>query len=218
MANILAIGAHPDDIEIGCLGFLLKAKQLGCHTEAVILTRGNAGFEGDPVLRTEEGNKAAETAGIKLTWGDFSDSKLTFAPPGEIETFLATIIAELKPTIILAPWKNDNHFDHIAVYHAVKKAVFLACRKEYTKTPWEPKQLMYYVLGYRNTVSPSVLLDITDVAHLKKNALAEHKSQDQVIAKYDGLYANYQITNLGKLSEAFIVEEPLRISNIQNLI
>ena len=73
MANILAIGAHPDDIEIGCLGFLLKAKQLGYHTEAVMLTRGSAGFEGDLVLRT-----AAETAGIKLTWGDFTDSKLAF--------------------------------------------------------------------------------------------------------------------------------------------
>ncbi len=115
---VLAIGAHPDDVEIGCGGALARHRAEGDSINILTLSQGESG--GDPGVRRKESELAAEIQGAKLYWGNFKDTRIS----GGVETIqhIERIINEVKPTHIYTHTIFDTHRDHRNVHHAVVSA------------------------------------------------------------------------------------------------
>src|SRR5271157_3324105 len=110
--NILAIGAHPDDIELGCGGLLIKSARAGHNVFMYTLTRGGA--SGEPRERTEELQKSAKFIGAKdLKIDDFEDTKLTPGP--ELINHIESYIRFSDPDLIITHSQKDIHHDHRAI-------------------------------------------------------------------------------------------------------
>ncbi len=109
LKNVLAIGAHPDDIEIGCGGTLAKFAEEGHHVSLFVVSDGSAG--GTKALRKEEQEKAAQLIPAKnLYWGNYKDTEIIVSK--EIISHFETIIHQAKPDVILVNNPEDTHQDH----------------------------------------------------------------------------------------------------------
>lgn len=150
--NILAIGAHPDDIELGCGGLLIKAARQGHNVSMYTLTRGGAG--GDPNERTNELRQSAEFIGAKHLWVDnFEDSKLSVT--NELINHIEYFITKASPDIILTHSHGDIHHDHRAIAAAtVESARFNS-------------NILSYEIPLSRNFDPKVFYDISDVVYEK---------------------------------------------------
>ena len=150
--NILAIGAHPDDIELGCGGLLIKAARQGHDVYMYTLTRGGAG--GDPSERTNELRHSAEFIGAKHLWIDnFEDSKLSVT--NELINHIEYFINKANPDIILTHSHGDIHHDHRAIAAAtVESARFNS-------------NVLSYEIPLSRNFDPKVFYDISDVVYEK---------------------------------------------------
>src|ERR1044071_9504007 len=111
--NILAIGAHPDDIELGCGGLLIKAARQGHNVSMYTLTRGAA--SGDPVQRTKELMQSAKFIGAKKLWIDnFEDTRLN-SNTAELINHIEFFINKANPDLIITHSLGDVHHDHKAI-------------------------------------------------------------------------------------------------------
>ncbi len=137
--KILAIGAHPDDIEYGCGGFLLKAVSLGHKIYLCVITKGGQG--GDPKVRGEEQKRAAKLLKAeRLFWGNLPDTRLS-AVSGLIPK-IEGVIAKVKPDEVYVNYYEDTHQDHQIVSRAtisatryIKNVLFY---EDYTTVNFEP--------------------------------------------------------------------------------
>lgn len=218
MLDILAVGAHPDDIEIGAAGFLIKAKKSGHKTGALILTRGEAGAFADSATRISEAKKAAEV--LELDFFDIMDFKDT----GLEDTFenaskIALIIRNLMPKVLLAPWHEDFHPDHTAASKLVDRASFVAGRGSDDRGLWEPRQILNFSLNFKNLKMPDFVIDITPEFEAKKKALMAHESQFAPILAGAEFLSRFYGTMYGSVyGEGFINKNPLKISNPLSLL
>ena len=216
--KIIAIGAHPDDVELGCGGFLAKAKAEGFTTGIIILTNGDACRSGDAETRTKEATKAAKT--LKADYFKmlgFEDGRLI----SDIKTneLVARELAQLRPSIVITHYEEEIHPDHIAAYNIVNKAIFLSQLKRFSPEVYSgPKQTLYYWLNPKKIINPDLLIDITDVFEIKKKALAAHKSQSSVIKSLDTLGTVYGSLCETQYAEGFMLECPLKVTDINSLL
>jgi LmbE family N-acetylglucosaminyl deacetylase len=161
--NILAIGAHPDDIEYGCGGTLLKmAAQKRSNIYYFIATHGD--FGGDTEVRIKEQEKAAALIGVKeIFWGGFMDTRLTVSREliGKIEE----VISQCDPQVILVNYPDDTHQDH----RYLAESTVVASR-------YRRKVLFYEDYTSRN-YEPHLFVDIADVLDEKLKLLKCHRSQ-----------------------------------------
>jgi len=161
--NILAIGAHPDDIEVGCAGTLIKYAETGHQIFLLITTKGEMGGEAE--VRCEEQVKAAEIIGAEdVFWGGFKDTEL----PGEgngIIHMVERYIREIQPHFIFVHSYDDTHQDH----RMVNRAVLSAARYV--------KNVMFYEVPTTDNFTPNVFVDIGLVLDKKLEALKAHDSQ-----------------------------------------
>ncbi|SCA64141.1 hypothetical protein SCG7086_CF_00050 [Chlamydiales bacterium SCGC AG-110-P3] len=105
MVDILAIGAHPDDIEFGCGGIIAHQAALGYSIVMVDLTLGQKGTNGTPEQRRQEGINAAEVIGAKRLFLDFEDCQVYDTYEGRLK--IVEVIRTYKPRLVLAPyWKG----------------------------------------------------------------------------------------------------------------
>jgi len=116
--RILAIGAHPDDVEIGVGGTLAQHQRHGDHVTILTLSRGKQG--GDELHRAAEAEAAARTLGARLVLGDLEDTSIPEA--GRTVQLIESIIAELQPDIVYVHSSHDVHQDHRAVHAATRIA------------------------------------------------------------------------------------------------
>lgn len=146
--NILAIGAHPDDIELGCGGLLLKAARQG-HTVCMYsVTRG--AMSGDPKQRTQELTRSAKFIGAKNLWiDDFEDTKLTVN--NELINHIEHFITRADPDLVLTHSPGDLHHDHRAIAAATLEA------GRFTTN------ILSYEIPLTKNFSPQVYYDISDV-------------------------------------------------------
>lgn len=160
--NILAIGAHPDDLEYGCGGTLIKYAQRGHGIFLYIATRGELG--GDPVLRQKEQERAAGIIGVKnVIWGDYRDTEIPHnrSPILDIEKAMERV----RPDFIFTHFWDDTHQDH----RTLSRCTLSATRYV--------KNFLFYETPTTQNFSPNVYVDIGEVVEAKKNLLAAHGSQ-----------------------------------------
>ena len=200
--NILAIGSHPDDIEIGCGGTLIKYAKRGHKVFLLLITKGEKG--GDIGLRYREQLKAADIMGaVDVLWAGFKDTELLDKGNEMIHT-VERYIESIKPSFIFINFYDDTHQDH----RAVNRAVLSATRYV--------KNVLFYEVPTTNNFTPQVFVDIAESLDEKIKALEAHESQvmktnieDLSIVELARSSANFRgIQGRVKYAEAFC---PLRL-------
>jgi LmbE family N-acetylglucosaminyl deacetylase len=160
---ILAVGAHPDDIELGCGGTLSVASKLGKRVIAVFLSKGE--HSGHPEIRPKESMEALSTLGVKeVYFGDFPDSEIPCSR--QAIDFLEAFYMENKPETILTHTVNDIHQDHRQVGWLSVSAFRNA-----------PILLAYETPRVTQSFSPTYFVDISRCVNDKWTALKCHYSQ-----------------------------------------
>ena len=200
--NILAIGSHPDDIEIGCFATLAKHKMDGDNVYGVCVTKGEIG--GDKEVRMKESLEAAKVIGMELIFGDFPDGDVK--ENAELITFLDKIVKDKKIDILYTHSENDRHQDH----RAVARAGLSVSRNVGEVYCYEACSLI-------SSFTPHVFVDVTETFGYKMTALRKYNSQ--VNRTYaDGLegigrFRASQARLPGRLCEAFEAYKILRNEN-----
>lgn len=175
--NVLAFGAHPDDVELFCGGIVIRLGELGHTTAVADLTRGEKASHGSPEERAREAEAASAELG--LAWRDnleLPDTELA-ATTNQI-TKVVALLRRRRPELVLAPWLEDRHPDHAAASQLVTRAVYFAGVQRFAPETGErfvPRQLLYYAMRHRMT--PSFIVDTSAVAARKARAVACYQSQ-----------------------------------------
>jgi bacillithiol biosynthesis deacetylase BshB1 len=175
--DVLAFGAHPDDVELFCGGIVVKLGELGYSTGVVDLTRGEKASHGTPEERAREA--AAATVELGCAWRDnleLPDTEL--APTTEQITKVVAALRVRRPELVLAPCGEDRHPDHEAASEIIRRAVFFAGVQKFAPDTGErfvPRQVLYYAMRFR--ITPSFIVDTSSVAVRKARAIACYQSQ-----------------------------------------
>ncbi|MBS4026699.1 MAG: bacillithiol biosynthesis deacetylase BshB1 [Clostridia bacterium] len=174
--DILAIGAHPDDVEIGMGGTIAMHVSLGFKVGIIDLTRGELGTNGTPEQRIEEGEQAREILGctFRVNLG-LPDGGVLVAK--ENTALIVEQIRQARPTLVFSTFYEDKHPDHVACGKLVEEAFFISGLKKFaTPSPsHKPEQLIFYMVNPQ--IKPSFIVDISKSYHIKKQAVLAHRSQ-----------------------------------------
>ena len=235
--DILAIGAHPDDIELGCGGTIAKLISEGKKVVIVDLTQGELGTRGANFTRAEEAAEASKILGIskrenlKMKDGFLLNSE-------EYQMQIVKMIRKYQPEIIFANAIDDRHPDHAKAAKLVSDACFLSglvkietVSEGENQKPWRPKQIFHYI-QWKN-VTPDFVFDISDFMEKKIEACLAYKTQFYdpnstepmtPIATKDFLESlTYRAQDLGRLSgvafaEGFTTEKLLAFKNFDGIV
>ncbi|MEZ5173996.1 MAG: bacillithiol biosynthesis deacetylase BshB1 [Bacteroidia bacterium] len=177
--DILAFGAHPDDIELGCGGLLISEMLKGRKTGLVDLTSGELGSRGTVEIRKAEADRAAEIMGaaMRVNLG-IPDGRFEINDDNRAK--IIHIIRTYRPEIIIANAKYDRHPDHGRASLLVEEAAFLAGlvkwqSKGIESRAWRPKAVYKYMQFVH--FKPDFIYDISHVADRKMEAIKAHASQ-----------------------------------------
>lgn len=235
--DILAFGAHPDDIELGAGGTLAKHARMGNRVGMADLTRGELGTRGTPEIRDGEAQDAARILGasVRINLG-FRDG--FFANDEQHQMEVIRVLRKYQPEIVICNAIDDRHPDHGRGSRLVSEACFYAgLRKVQTEMdgklqePWRPRAVYHYI-QFRN-LEPDLLVDISDVLDLKLASVKAHMSQfynpdstepDTIISSPEFL-ANVtnRCADMGrfigvKYAEAFTVERYPGVHSLMDLL
>lgn len=176
--DLLAFGAHPDDVEICCGGFLLLAGDRGQRAGIVDLTRGELATNGTPEIRAVEAADAAEVLGLAVRENlALPDGGLLADDPVQLAALVGALRRH-RPTIALAPWTEARHPDHAATGRLAERAAFFSGLRNYRPdlgAPWRPLRWLAY--AERVDTRPDLVVDTSDVQDRKWAAVACHRSQ-----------------------------------------
>ncbi|MBI4536532.1 MAG: PIG-L family deacetylase [candidate division NC10 bacterium] len=160
--RILAIGAHPDDVEFGCGGTLVKYAAQGHEVFLLVMTQGGGG--GDAAVRQKEQEAAADILHVsKLFWGDYPDTALPLNR--ELIQRLEAAIKDINPSFIFSHHPDDTHQDHRHL------ATCTVTATRYTRN------VLFYEGPTTQNFSPSVFVDVDGQLPTKIAALEAHASQ-----------------------------------------
>ena len=161
--KVLAIGAHPDDIEVGCAGTLMKYSKYGHEIFLLIMTEGHKG--GDAKLRREEQYKAAEVLKPKeVMWAGYKDTELS-PNMNELVHDIEIVLNKIKPDFIFANYGDDTHQDHRALCRAIVSATRYV------------RNVLFYETPTTHDFSPTVFVNIRETIEEKYSMLLAHQSQ-----------------------------------------
>jgi bacillithiol biosynthesis deacetylase BshB1 len=225
--DILAFGAHRDDVEIGCSGLLLKMKKAQHTTGIIDLTQSEMNSRASPETIAGESSEATRILDVDLRQTfNLGDSRVN--DTHENRLFVAEIIRKYRPEIILAPYFQDRHIDHTMTGTLVKNSN-LFCRLKKLKSdfpPHGPKLFLFYLL--QSYVPPAIVVDISNEFETKMTAIKAYKSQFAKTASELGItpigigdyvfHIESRSRFYGSLidvryGEAFMVEGPLAVDN-----
>ena len=179
--DVLAIGAHPDDVELSCGGTMAKLVQEGLSAGILDLTRGEMGTRGTPERRAQEAAEAASILGIR-------ERRTLDIPDGNIEVSEENVakvvraIRDFQPRMLLIPHSEDRHPDHVNAHRLCKQAWFSAGLKNFplpagedVPAPHRPDVYFEFMQWFEFT--PSFIVDISDTYALKAKAIRAFRSQ-----------------------------------------
>ena len=179
--DILAIGAHPDDVELGCGATIAKEIAQGKNVGIVDLTRGELGTRGSAEIRDTESSNAASILGVAVRENlAFSDG--FFINNKEHQLEIIKMIRKYQPEIVLCNAIDDRHIDHPKGSKLVSDACFLSgLMKIETKVndesqkAWRPKQVYHYI-QWKN-IEPDFVIDVSGYIDTKVKAVKAYSSQ-----------------------------------------
>ena len=235
--DILAFGAHPDDVELGCAGTILKEVSLGKKVGIVDLTRGELGSRGSAELRFKEAAKAKDILGVSIRENlGFADG--FFVNDKEHQLEVIKMIRKYQPDIVLCNAIDDRHIDHPKGSKLVSDACFLSGLIKIETTidgikqeKWRPKQVYHYV-QWKN-IEPDFVVDITGFIDEKEAAVMAYSSQfydpkskepeTPITSKNFTESVLYRAQDLGRLvgvdyAEGFTSERYVTIDNLSKII
>lgn len=230
--NVLAVGAHPDDIELGVGGSLALLVRQGYRVVLLDLTRAALSTRGDVITREKEASDAAEILGA----GDRINLELhegsLLADPNGLQR-LVSVIRKLRPELILAPHFEDRHPDHGDASILVQKAYFWAGAAKFgdDNPPFRPRRVASYFC--HREAAYSMVVDVSETFDVKLASVRAYRSQfstaadetpntyisrpeflDRIInrAKYYGMQIG------AEYGEPLFVREPHRVSDLMNWV
>lgn len=235
--DILAFGAHPDDVELGCGATLAKEISLGKKAGIIDLTRGELGTRGSAEIRDEEARKAGEILGISIRENlRFRDGFFVNDETHQLEVI--KMIRKYRPEIVLCNAIDDRHIDHGKGSKLVSDACFLSgLRRIETEVDgvaqeaWRPKVVYHYIQW--KSINPDFVVDVTGFIDKKVAAILAYGSQfyepnsnepTTPIATKNFLDSlHYRSQDLGRLigtdyAEGFTAERYLAVSSLENLM
>ncbi len=235
--DILAVGAHPDDVELSCGGTLAKMIDEGKTVAILDLTAGEMGTRGTDLTRAQEASDASKILGVSARENlGFPDGFLLNTQEYQLE--IVKMIRKYQPEIVIANAIDDRHPDHAKAAKLVSDACFLAglvkIKTEQNgaeQTQWRPKHIFHYI-QWKHIV-PDFVIDITDYLPQKLEACMAYKTQfynpDSAepvtpIATKDFLESlTYRAQDLGRLSgvdyaEGFTTEKLIALKNFDGII
>ncbi len=174
--DVLAIGAHPDDLELSCGGTLLKMKALGYTAGMVDLTRGERGTRGSAEIRQSEADAAFKIMGLDARVNlDLGDMHLQDTQDRRRK--VVEVIRKFKPRLVITHWPHDRHPDHEGASALVKHAMFLSGARNFDADgdPHVPGRLLYFPSHWVQDLN--VYVDITEFYERKIEAAKCYKSQ-----------------------------------------
>ena len=174
--DILAIGIHPDDVELSCSGTLIKHIAQGKTVGILDLTRGEMGTRGNVELRTKEAMNASKIIGARFRKQlNFADC--FFENNKEHQLEIIKILREHKPEIVLCNAINDRHPDHGRAAKLVADACYYSSlsKIETGQEAWRPKAVYHYIED--NFIHPHFVVDVTAQAEKKREAIMAFSSQ-----------------------------------------
>ena len=228
--DILAIAAHPDDIEQTCGGTLIRMAEAGYRTGALDLTAGDMGTRGTPEIRLKEAEQAARR--MSLAWRGnllWPDARLENTVSARMS--LASEIRNLRPRVVILPYWEARHPDHYRACEIGFEACFLAGLKKLDEEtpPHRPHKILYSSL-YAN-VTPSFVVDISAQFERRMSALLAYESQYGATGQGAALFPNqpeirerlaaiarFYGNLIGvKYGEPFVVKETMRVDDITTM-
>lgn len=178
---LLAIAVHPDDIELGCAGILIKHAQAGQATGILDLTKGELGTRGTPETRLKEAAGAAKAMGVQVRENAGMRDGF-FRNDEEHQLKIIPYIRRWRPQIVITNSLEDRHPDHGRAGRLVADACFLAglrmiptVHDGQPQEPWRPKRVFHMIQDRQLT--PTFIVDITDVFEQKLKAIQCYESQ-----------------------------------------
>lgn len=239
--DVLAIGAHPDDIELACGGTVAKFTGEGFSVAILDCTNGEMGSRGNAEIRVKEAQKGAKILGVKVRENlGLPDGKLTVNDES-IEKMIV-MLRKYRPKIVLINPPFERHPDHEASHYILRKAMFksglIKVETHYEGVPQKPlriRKMFCYMQSYEFPRKPDFYIDITSTFKTKMNAIKAFTSQVWVpgISNPDGpvtrlsrpefleeleARAIYFGTQIGvRYAEAFYSIEPIGFKNVASL-
>tara|TARA_R110000868_G_scaffold3259_8_gene21343 strand:- start:2332 stop:3054 length:723 start_codon:yes stop_codon:yes gene_type:complete len=237
--DILAFGAHPDDVELGSGATIAKEVANGKKVGIIDLTRGELGTRGSAAIRDKEAAAAAKILGVSIRENlEFADG--FFVNDKEHQLAIIRMIRKYKPEIVICNAITDRHIDHGKGSSLVSDACFLSgLIKINTKfdgddvwqDAWRPKKVYHYI-QWKN-IEPDFVVDVTGFIDLKTKAILAYSSQfydpkskepDTPITSKNFIDSvNYRARDLGRLTgvehgEGFTTERYVAINSLDDLI
>lgn len=235
--DILAFGAHPDDVELGCGATIAKEIALGKKVGIVDLTRGELGTRGTADLRDIEAKNAAKILGVTVRENlAFADGFFTNDNTHQLE--IIKMIRKYQPEIVLCNAIDDRHIDHPKGSSLVSNACFLSGLikidtnvKGKQQEKWRPKKVYHYI-QWKN-IEPDFVVDVTGYVDKKKKAVLSYASQffdpksnepeTPITSKNFIDSIDYRARDLGRLigvdfAEGFTSERYVAVENLDKLI
>ncbi|KEY18277.1 bacillithiol biosynthesis deacetylase BshB1 [Kaistella antarctica] len=235
--DILAIGAHPDDVELGCSGTLAKLMSEGKTVAVIDLTQGELGTRGTNITRAEEAAEATKIMGyvnrenLKMKDGFLSNSE-------EYQMQIVKMIRKYQPEMVFSNSIDDRHPDHAKASKLVSDACFLSGLVKIETTlenenqqAWRPKHIFNYIQWKH--ITPAFVVDVSEFMEKKIEACLAYKTQFYdpnsnepmtPIASKDFLESlTYRAQDLGRLSgvayaEGFTTEKLIAFKNFDGII
>lgn len=235
--DILAIGAHPDDVELGCGATIAKEIANGKKVGIIDLTQGELGTRGTAETRFKEAENASKVLGVSVRFNmEFADG--FFANDKTHQLLLINKIREYQPEIVICNAIDDRHIDHSKGSKLVSDACFLSgLVKIETKTEtgelqnaWRPKHVYHYI-QWKN-LEPDFVVDVSEFMETKMKAVLAYKTQfydanskepeTPISSKNFTDSIIYRARDLGRLvgveyAEGFNVERFVAVDSLFNL-
>jgi bacillithiol biosynthesis deacetylase BshB1 len=179
--DILAISAHPDDIELSCSGTLIAHKTQGYTTGILDLTEGEMSTRGTPETRQKESAEASQIMGLSFRENlGLSDAKFDLSFENQLRVI--KVLRKFRPEIILANALYDRHPDHVRAAELIEEAVFKSGLVKIDtedengiQSPWRPKKVFHYIQSV--SLEPDFICDISAHMEEKMAAIRVFKSQ-----------------------------------------
>lgn len=235
--DILAFGAHPDDIELSCGGTIAKEISLGKKVGIVDLTRGELGTRGSAALRDKEAAKASKILGVSVRENlGFADG--FFVNDKKHQIGIIKMLRKYQPEIVLCNAIDDRHIDHPKGSNLVSDACFLSglikietALEGKQQEKWRPK-LVYHYIQWKS-IEPDFVVDISGFIDTKNEAILAYSSQfydpnskepeSPITSKNFIDSVNYRARDLGRLigvdyAEGFNTERYVAVDSLDKLI